>query len=299
MPHSPPEFDFSEIVQNAKDVVIVTKADTIDEPGPEIIYVNQAFSEMTGYSAEEVIGKSPRILQSKDTEKKEKLAIRRALEKKEAVRVTLRNYTKLGKEYWIDLSILPLRDNKGNVTHFASIQRDITEQKNLERKLQVLCRTDPLTTAANRRAFNEILSQEFSRFKRSQKEYALIMIDIDHFKSVNDEYGHAVGDQVLIEVTERCKDNLRYHDIVARLGGEEFCVLLPYTNAKHAEGIAERLRGKIESMPIISEGSRITVTVSVGISLVCSDDSDGHDAMQRADQKLLEAKKNGRNQVCA
>ena len=226
MPHSPPEFDFSEIVQNAKDVVIVTKADPIDEPGPEIIYVNQAFSEMTGYSAEEVIGKSPRILQSKDTEIKEKLAIRRALEKKEAVRVTLRNYTKLGKEYWIDLSILPLRDNNGNVTHFASIQRDITEQKNLERKLQVLCRTDPLTTAANRRAFNEILSQEFSRFKRSQKEYALIMIDIDHFKSVNDEYGHAVGDQVLIEVTERCKDNLRYHDIVARLGGEEFCVLL-------------------------------------------------------------------------
>ena len=113
MPHSPPEFDFSEIVQNAKDVVIVTKADPIDEPGPEIIYVNQAFSEMTGYSAEEVIGKSPRILQSKDTEIKEKLAIRRALEKKEAVRVTLRNYTKLGKEYWIDLSILPLRDNNG------------------------------------------------------------------------------------------------------------------------------------------------------------------------------------------
>ena len=88
----------------------------------------------------------------------------------------------------------------------------------------------PLTTAANRRAFDEILSQEFSRFKRSQKEYALIMIDIDHFKSVNDEYGQRWrpssdrGD-------EKCKDNLRYHDIVARLGGEEFCILLPYTNA--------------------------------------------------------------------
>ena len=116
---------------------------------------------------------------------------------------------------------------------------------------------------------------------------------------MNDKYGHAVGDQVLIEVTERCKDNLRYHDIVARLGGEEFCVLLPYTTAMHAEGIAERLRAKIESMPIISDGSRIKVTISVGISLVCSDDSDGHNAMQRADQKLLEAKQNGRNQVCA
>ena len=299
MTNSAPELDFSEIVHNAKDAVIVTKADPIDYPGPEIVYVNKAFTEMTGYSAQEVIGKNPRILQSENTEKKETTAIRKALENQESIRVTLRNYTKAGKEYWIDLSILPLRDKTGKLTHFASIQRDITKQKNLERELQILCRTDPLTTAANRRAFDEILSQEFSRFKRSQKEYALIMIDIDHFKSVNDEYGHSVGDQVLIEVTEKCKDNLRYHDIVARLGGEEFCILLPYTNAIQAEGIAERLRGKIESMQIISEGYRINVTVSVGLSLVCSDDFDGHDAMQRADHKLLEAKTNGRNRVCA
>ena len=299
MKQSTPEFDFSTIVNNAKDAVIVTKAEPIDDPGPEIIYVNKAFTEMTGYSSEEVIGKSPRILQSKDTEQKEKSAIRRALEKKEAIRVTLRNYTKTGREYWIDLSILPLHDKDGKLTHFASIQRDITKQKNLERELQILCRTDPLTTAANRRAFEEMLSQEFSRFKRSRKEYALIMIDIDHFKSVNDEYGHSVGDKVLIEVTEKCKDSLRYHDIVARLGGEEFCILLPYTNATQAKQIAERLRGKIESMQIISEGNRINVTVSVGLSLVCLDDSDGHDAMQRADQKLFEAKDLGRNTVCA
>ena len=299
MKQSAPEFDFSTIVNNAKDAVIVTKAEPIDDPGPEIIYVNKAFTEMTGYSSEEVIGKSPRILQSKETEQKEKSAIRRALEKKEAIRVTLRNYTKTGREYWIDLSILPLHDKDGKLTHFASIQRDITKQKNLERELQILCRTDPLTTAANRRAFEEMLSQEFSRFKRSRKEYALIMIDIDHFKSVNDEYGHSVGDKVLIEVTEKCKDSLRYHDIVARLGGEEFCILLPYTNAIQAKQIAERLRGKIESMQIISEGNRINVTVSVGLSLVCLDDSDGHDAMQRADQKLFEAKDLGRNTVCA
>ena len=299
MNQSAPEFDFSTIVNNAKDAVIVTKAEPIDDPGPEIIYVNKAFTEMTGYSSEEVIGKSPRILQSKDTEQKERSAIRRALEKKEAIRVTLRNYTKTGREYWIDLSILPLHDKDGKLTHFASIQRDITKQKNLERELQILCRTDPLTTAANRRAFEEMLSQEFSRFKRSRKEYALIMIDIDHFKSVNDEYGHSVGDKVLIEVTEKCKDSLRYHDIVARLGGEEFCILLPYTNATQAKQIAERLRGKIESMQIISEGNRINVTVSVGLSLVCLDDSDGHDAMQRADQKLFEAKDLGRNTVCA
>jgi diguanylate cyclase (GGDEF)-like protein len=225
--------------------------------------------------------------------------IRKALEEKESVRVNLRNFSKKGNEYWVDLSILPLPDKSGNITHFAAIQRDITGYKKLEQDLQILCRTDPLTTAANRRAFNEIISQEFSRFKRSQKEYALVMIDLDHFKSINDQHGHGAGDRVLIEVTERCKDNLRVHDIIARLGGEEFCILLPYTNLEQAQKVAERLRQKIELMPIISDGNRIKVTVSVGISLVLEGDNDGHDAIERADKKLLEAKSLGRNRVCA
>ena len=292
-------FDFSAIVQNAKDVVIVTEASPIDAPGPKIIYVNDAFTETTGYSAEEVIGKTPRIFQKKGTDKEELSKIREALEKKEPVRVTLRNFSKTGKEYWVDISILPLRNTEGKVTHFASIQRDITEYKKLEQDLQILCRTDPLTTAANRRAFNEILSQEFSRFKRSQKEYALIMIDLDHFKSINDQHGHSVGDQVLIEVTERCKDNIRVHDILARLGGEEFCILLPYTETKQAQKVAERLREKIEIKPIIVDGLRVKVTISVGISLVSTGDEDGHQAMERADQKLFQAKESGRNQICA
>lgn len=293
------DFDFSAIVQNAKDVVIVTEASPIDAPGPKIIYVNDAFTETTGYSAAEVIGETPRIFQKEGTDKEELSKIREALEKKEPVRVTLRNFSKTGKEYWVDISILPLRDSEGEVTHFASIQRDITEYKKLEQDLQILCRTDPLTTAANRRAFNEILSQEFSRFKRSQKEYALIMIDLDHFKSINDQHGHSVGDQVLIEVTERCKDNIRVHDILARLGGEEFCILLPYTESKQAKKVAERLREKIEIKPIIVDGLRVKVTISVGISLVSTNDEDGHQAMERADQKLFQAKESGRNQICA
>ena len=293
------DFDFSAIVQNAKDVVIVTKSDPIDEPGPEIVYVNDAFTEVTGYSAEEVIGKTPRILQKDGTDREELARIREALEKREPVRATLKNFSKSGKEYWVDLSMLPLKNHEGLVTHFASIQRDITEYKKLEQDLQILCRTDPLTTAANRRAFNETLSQEFSRFKRSQKQYALIMIDLDHFKTINDQHGHSVGDQVLIEVTERCRDNLRVHDIMARLGGEEFCILLPYTDSTQAEKVAERLRAMIEKKPIIVDGLRLKVTISVGISLVSIHDEDGHQAMDRADQNLLTAKNSGRNQICA
>ena len=293
------DFDFSAIVQHAKDIVIVTKAHPLNDPGPEIVYVNEAFIEKTGYTAKEVIGKTPRILQRDGTNRDDLKKIRQALEKQEPVRVTLRNFSKKGNEYWVDLSILPLPDKNGKISHFAAIQRDITDYKKLEQDLQILCRTDPLTTAANRRAFNEIISQEFSRFKRSQKEYALVMIDLDHFKSINDQHGHGAGDRVLIEVTERCKDNLRVHDIIARLGGEEFCILLPYTNLEQAHKVAERLRQKIEVMPIISDGNRIKVTVSVGISLVSEGDSDGHDAIERADKKLLEAKSLGRNRVCA
>jgi diguanylate cyclase (GGDEF)-like protein/PAS domain S-box-containing protein len=293
------DFDFSTIVQHAKDIVIATKAHPINDLEPEIVYVNEAFIEKTGYTAEEVIGKTPRILQREGTDREDLNKIRKALEEKESVRVNLRNFSKKGNEYWVDLSILPLPDKSGNITHFAAIQRDITGYKKLEQDLQILCRTDPLTTAANRRAFNEIISQEFSRFKRSQKEYSLVMIDLDHFKSINDQHGHGAGDRVLIEVTERCKDNLRVHDIIARLGGEEFCILLPYTNLEQAHRVAERLRQKIEVMPIISDGNRIKVTVSVGISLVLAGDSDGHDAIERADKKLLEAKSLGRNRVCA
>jgi len=293
------DFDFSAIVQHAKDIVIVTKAHPLNDPGPEIVYVNEAFIEKTGYTAKEVIGKTPRILQRDGTNRDDLKKIRQALEKQEPVRVTLRNFSKKGNEYWVDLSILPLPDKNGKISHFAAIQRDITDYKKLEQDLQILCRTDPLTTAANRRAFNEIISQEFSRFKRSQKEYSLVMIDLDHFKSINDQHGHGAGDRVLIEVTERCKDNLRVHDIIARLGGEEFCILLPYTNLEQAHKVAERLRQKIEVMPIISDGNRIKVTVSVGISLVSEGDSDGHDAIERADKKLLEAKSMGRNRVCA
>jgi len=292
-------FDFSEIVKNAQDVVIVTKAYPIIETGPEIVYVNDAFTRLTGYTSEEVLGKTPRILQGEETDFREKEKIKQALEKQEPVRATLQNCSKDGTEYWVDLSILPLRDRQGEISHFAAIQRDITELKKLEHDLQVLCRTDPLTTAANRRAFNEILSQEFSRFQRSNQEYALIMVDLDHFKVINDKHGHQVGDQVLMEVTERCRDKLRVHDMIARLGGEEFCIILPYTSQDQAKQVAVRLQEAIKEEPIIVDGLRVSITLSAGVSLVSSCDQDGHDAVDRADQKLLHAKKLGRDQVCA
>jgi len=292
------DFNFRDIVEFAKDVVIVTKAHPINEPGPEIVYVNKAFTELTGYSKKEVIGKNPRILQSSGTDEETKKIIRQGLEQKTPVRVTIKNYSKSGKEYWLDLSILPLFNPQGIVTHLVAIERDVTEQINIREQLEILSRTDPLTGLLNRRVFDEITENEFSRYKRNQETYSLLMLDIDHFKKINDKYGHPVGDDVLKSTAESFKSNLRLHDKIARIGGEEFCVFLPDTNKQIAFEVAEKLRETILNTSIPSQSGDISITISIGVSEVENTDTDHVGILKRADENLYEAKKTGRNRVC-
>jgi diguanylate cyclase (GGDEF)-like protein/PAS domain S-box-containing protein len=294
------DFKFKDIVEYARDVVIVTKAFPIDEPGPEIVYVNKAFTELTGYTQSDVIGKNPRILQSSETSEETKKIIRQGLEKKIPVRATIKNYSKAGEEYWLDLSILPLKNSQGVVTHFVSIERDVTEQKNIENKLEVLSRTDPLTGLLNRRAFDESLANELSRFKRNGEVYSLLMLDIDHFKLINDQYGHSTGDAAIQNITQSCQSNLRLHDKMGRLGGEEFCVLLPYTDKKIAYTIAEKIREIVSNVSIKTKNTEdVSLTISIGVSEVRNTDVDHAAALKRADDNLYKAKKAGRNRVCA
>ena len=292
------DFNFKDIVESARDVIIVTRASPLDEPGPEIVYVNKAFTDLTGYTPKEVIGKSPRILQSSGTDDESKAIIRQGLEQQVPVRTSIRNYSKTGEAYWLDISILPLRNKEGVVTHFVAIERDITNQKNIQERLELLSKTDPLTELLNRRAFDERAKNEFSRFKRNNNEvYALLMIDLDHFKEVNDAHGHAVGDDVLKGVSQLCKSHLRMHDVVARIGGEEFCVLLPDTYKQTAYNIAEKLRELIAGTPIRTSAGEISMTISIGVSVVQAEDTDETSVFQRADESLYKAKKAGRNRV--
>ena len=292
------DFDFKDIVECAKDVILVTKSHPIDKPGPEIVYVNRAFTELTGYSREEVLGKNPRILQSTGTDEEAKRLIRQGLEQQVPVRVTIKNYSKAGKEYWLDLSILPLTNPEGVVTHFVAIERDVTEQINLQRQLELLSRTDPLTGLLNRRAFDEIAENELSRFRRSREVYSLLMLDIDHFKQINDTYGHSSGDIAIQSVARSCQSTLRSHDKAARIGGEEFCVLLPYTNKQAAYEIAERLRRVVSEISVSTMNGDISMTISVGLSEVDDADTDHTQIFNRADDNLYKAKKAGRNRVC-
>ena len=292
------DFNFQQIVDAANDIVIVTNADPIDPPGPEIVYVNKAFTELTGYSPEEVIGKTPRLLQSSGTDADTKKTIKQALQNHQPVRVTIKNYSKSGRDYWLDVSILALRNEAGEVTHFVAIERDVTEQKELEHKLETLSRTDPLTGLLNRRSLEDYLAKEYSRFTRHGTKFSALLLDVDHFKSINDQYGHSTGDRVLKMLADSCTGKLRRHDVMARYGGEEFCMILPYTDGEHAAVLADKLRTAIAAEALQAGDSAVRVTASIGVSEVQASDKTPGDILERADAALYEAKQSGRDRVC-
>ncbi|WP_300357428.1 diguanylate cyclase [uncultured Pseudoalteromonas sp.] len=163
---------------------------------------------------------------------------------------------------------------------------------------EVLHTRDPLTGASNRTNLLENLQKEHELCKRKSLSCALIMIDLDHFKQVNDEFGHAAGDKVLIALVKCIKSQLRKYDQLYRYGGEEFLVCLPQTELDDAKSFSERLRAGVEALKIdISNDNHINVTGSFGVTLISADDNI-ETAIERADEAMYQAKKSGRNRVC-
>ncbi|MCS6908944.1 MAG: diguanylate cyclase [Anaerolineales bacterium] len=180
------------------------------------------------------------------------------------------------------------------------ILHDITPLKELVRKLEVLATTDSLTQLYNRRYFRELALLEFSRAERYGEELSLMIFDLDHFKLVNDRYGHGAGDAALVQVAQLCRRLTRQSDILARVGGEEFAALLPETSLQAAIQVAERLRVAFEQNPIEYEGKRFFVTASFGVSHRCLPErGDLEQLFSAADRALFQAKEAGRNRVWA
>lgn len=191
-----------------------------------------------------------------------------------------------------------IRDADGKVSKVVVISRDITEQKRLEADLRELAATDMLTGLPNRRHLLTQLEQEKARVSRAEeKSAAVLMIDIDHFKKVNDSYGHAAGDHVLRHLATLMRQVLRKIDTLGRLGGEEFAVILPGADLAAAEIFAERLRNKVAESPAAHEDKTIPLTISIGVTEIKADDASADDALTRADRALYRAKEGGRNRV--
>jgi diguanylate cyclase (GGDEF)-like protein len=176
---------------------------------------------------------------------------------------------------------------------------DITDLTNKANMLERLATTDPLTGLYNRRHLLGSLDAEWSRFQRYYRSVSVLMLDIDHFKSVNDRYGHAVGDEAIKAVAAACLDGKRKSDVVGRFGGEEFAILLPETSLSRARIVAERIRKRVMSSRIVANQVQFGVTVSIGIA-EASVSMSGIDAlMSAADHALYQAKAEGRNRCVA
>lgn len=188
----------------------------------------------------------------------------------------------------------PLYNHKGTLIGLIGISTDITAAYHLRLKLQQLVNSDPLTGLFNRRSFTSFCEHEFSRATRYFQPFSLMIIDIDLFKAVNDTYGHLVGDEVIKRVANICKDSVREADVVARIGGEEFAILLPETDIDAAYVLAERLR---DAQQQCDEQQGPSITISIGVAMLCSQDKTFLETFQRAVNALYSSKNVGRNSV--
>lgn len=198
---------------------------------------------------------------------------------------------------WFEGRVYPIKDKSNAINSVIWLAINITDRKNLEERLKELSEKDSLTGAYNRRHFMQIFDQEFSIAKRYNTKLAVLLIDIDNFKEINDTYGHDGGDAVLKRFVMFCEDILRQSDLFARYGGEEFIVMLPNTPSLGAAIIAERIRANIEEMVVTYEQQTIKFTISIGISLVMDADVNSNAILTRADSALYQAKKTGRNKI--
>ncbi len=195
------------------------------------------------------------------------------------------------------VSISPMLDLTSRLLGAVVIFQDVTERHELESHLRFLATTDALTGVANRRSLLRRAEHEFRRARRYGRPMALLLLDLDHFKKVNDTWGHFAGDEALKAVCTACLGSLRGSDMLGRLGGEEFAVLLPETDVEDACGTAERMRHVVELLEVDWHGRKIRVTVSIGLATIEPSDPDIYSLMRRADLALYTAKDVGRNRV--
>lgn len=271
------------------DAVTITSEDGV------IQFVNPAFERDTGYTSAEVVGQTPAILKSGAHPPEFFAGLWKTIRSGRVFHDVFTNRHKNGSLYYQEKLITPIFDEAGKITHFVSTGHDVTARVLAESRMEYLANYDPLTKLPNRRLFMDRLSQAMLRCQRDASCFALLFIDLDRFKVINDTLGHSVGDRVLEKVAERLRSAVREEDSVARLGGDEFIVILegigaPGDSLRVAEAIISAF-----GPPFDIEERVLYLGVSIGISTYPDDGDDAESLVKRADIAMFHAKASGRS----
>lgn len=276
------------VEQSPASVIITDHNGTIE-------YVNPKFIEVTGYSFDDVVGKNPRILKSGYTTDEQYKRLWKTIAAGEEWRGEFYNKKKNGELFWEYASISPIKDAQGIITHFIASKEDVTKRKEFEKRLVHQANFDSLTDLPNRILAFDRVSQAMSRAKRERQSVAVMFIDLDQFKKVNDTLGHSIGDELLIKAAHRLIASVRQSDTVARLGGDEFLVILPDLDAMtHSTVVAQKILESFSEAFVLGN-NEVFVTASIGISIYPNDGTDPHVLLRNADAAMYKAKEDSRN----
>ncbi len=267
-------------------------------PAGKFIYVSPSCERITGYTPEEFYhnNKLMEKIIHPDQLKRWLNHQHNVLESGKHESLDFLIVDKSGIEEWISHYCYTVYEKNGKPMGICSSNDDITVRKQVEKALEKAARIDPLTGLLNRRAFMSRMKSEETRFSRNKRSFCLMMADIDHFKRVNDTYGHEAGDYILKELSRLMAEKLRLQDTVGRWGGEEFLIMLPETGVNGASFVAEKLRMAIQNHEFLYHEHQLTITVSFGISIY-KDEMTIDRCLKKADDNLYLAKKQGRNRV--
>lgn len=281
----------ANVFHNSREGIIITNPEKI------IIDVNEAFCELTGYERHEVIGQKPILLRSGMHEKEFYEKLDETIKKEGSWRGEIWNRKKNGDRYAEFLRIAAVRNAKGEVENYIGIFSDITEHLKRQELLHHMANYDPLTNLPNRHLFMTLAEQILSFAKRKNSKAVISFLDLDGFKSVNDLYGHDVGDKVLLQVAHRLEKQMRQSDAIARIGGDEFVVVLSdIDKIEDVQPLFERILETIQK-PIMIKDTQILIGASIGASFYPDHGEDVEVLVRHADAAMYQSKANGRNQV--
>ncbi len=279
----------ARVFSDTHEGIAITNTDKV------IIDVNPAFCDITGYSREDVLGKNPSILSSGKQSPEFYQDMWQQIHEQEHWQGEIWNRKKNGELYAELLTISALKDDVGNIVNYVGVFTDITNSKKQKEQLSLMAHYDVLTGLPNRALFTDRFTQAIYHSKRTERQLAICFLDLDSFKPVNDNYGHEVGDKLLVEVAERIRSCIREEDTVSRQGGDEFALLLnDLESYAQCEQTLERIHHSL-AQPYIIDGYLHEITASSGVTLYPSDDGDIDTLLRHADQAMYVAKLSGKN----